>query len=122
MNQFKYYKGLSVCVEWAKNTHAFIVWSLANGWKEHGVIDRIDGTKGYDPTNCRWTDALGNSHNRLDNKTDFIKKTRRCSYCKLWKDFSEFHKTRNIAAGITYECKPCKKARDAEKHKRRMAT
>jgi hypothetical protein len=120
MNRFKYYKGLSVCEEWSRDTHSFIVWSLKNNWRKGGFIDRIDGKKGYSPDNCRWTTAKGNSHNRLDGKTDFTNKIRCCWVCGTWKPFDSFHRSKNSPGGYTYECKVCKAQRDLYKYKRSL--
>ena len=59
-------KGIRVCKEW-QGTHGFVAfyeWSIKNGYKEEKLpsgknkytIDRIDGKKGYCPSNCRWVD------------------------------------------------------------------
>lgn len=60
------YGNLTVCDEWLgedgyKN---FKEWSLDNGYQDGLSIDRIDGTKGYSPANCRWTTAKIQSNNR----------------------------------------------------------
>jgi len=47
-------KGITVCEEWINNPEAFINWALENGFKKGLSIDRIDGTKGYSPDNCRY--------------------------------------------------------------------
>lgn len=47
-------KGITVCKEWLDDPEAFIKWALANGYKKGLSIDRIDGTKGYSPDNCRF--------------------------------------------------------------------
>ena len=57
---YSYYgaKGIDVCDEW-KGTQGFfnfLAWSLENGYEKDLTIDRIDGSKGYSPSNCRWTD------------------------------------------------------------------
>ena len=56
-------KGVTVCDEWKNNFMAFYEWAMANGYNDSLTLDRIDNTKGYGPTNCKWaTYAEQNSH------------------------------------------------------------
>ena len=44
-----------------------MIWSEANGYKDGLTIDRIDGTKGYSPGNCRWVDVYVQNNNTSRN-------------------------------------------------------
>ena len=57
-------KGVQVCDEWAADFVSFRHWALDNGYSGDLSIDRIDGTKGYNPDNCRWADDIMQSRNR----------------------------------------------------------
>ena len=64
-------RGITVCDEW-KDYSMFKAWALANGYDPNAkpqecTIDRIDGTKGYSPDNCRWVSAKVQQNNRRDN-------------------------------------------------------
>lgn len=56
---YKYYggKGIQICEGWHKFT-TFRDWALLNGYKEYLTIDRINGDKNYEPTNCRWATRM----------------------------------------------------------------
>ena len=60
------YRNITICDEWLNEDgyQNFKNWSLGNGYKDGLSIDRIDGTKGYSPDNCRWTTAKVQSNNR----------------------------------------------------------
>lgn len=46
-------KGISLCNDWNNYTN-FKSWAMSNGYADSLSIDRIDPSKGYDPSNCRW--------------------------------------------------------------------
>ncbi len=46
-------RGISVCLEWREFV-PFRDWALANGYKFHLSIDRINNDGNYEPSNCRW--------------------------------------------------------------------
>lgn len=60
-------RGISVCEEWRTDGGAFCKWSMANGYADNLTIDRIDGTKGYEPSNCRWITLEDQQSNRSSN-------------------------------------------------------
>lgn len=59
-----YNKGIRVCSEWEHSFDVFMKWALENGYSESLSIDRIDGTKNYEPGNCRWATAKEQTNNR----------------------------------------------------------
>lgn len=61
--------GVTVCDEWLgkDGVKAFCEWALANGYDDTLSIDRIDGSKGYSPNNCRWVTASEQCRNRKSN-------------------------------------------------------
>ena len=60
----KDYTHVTVCEEWVSNPIAFIEWAMKNGYDTEKTIDRIDGTKGYEPSNCRWTTKTVQAQNQ----------------------------------------------------------
>lgn len=66
---YEIYHDKGMCEEWLGEHGAenFIEWSLANGYKDNLTIDRIDGTKGYSPDNCRWVTMKEQNNNKSCN-------------------------------------------------------
>lgn len=67
-NQYKNYgeRGISVCYDWSNKINgieSFYQWSLFNGYKEGLQIDRINNDGNYEPSNCRFVDAITNVRN-----------------------------------------------------------
>jgi len=64
-DSYPYYggKGIRVCKAWHKFSN-FRDWALANNWEEGLSIDRIDTSKHYTPTNCRWATPLQQGEHR----------------------------------------------------------
>lgn len=56
-------RGIIVCEEWHDYLE-FKKWALANGYKDNLTVDRIDGNKGYEPSNCRWITSKQQANNR----------------------------------------------------------
>lgn len=54
-------KGVIIDPEWLHNPSSFEKWALANGYQDDLTIDRIDTSKGYIPSNCRWMSLEENS-------------------------------------------------------------
>ena len=86
-------KGITMCDEWLNNPKSFYSWAFSNGFKyepnKNGIntctIDRIDGTKGYSPENCRWVSYEKQNTNRSDNiylEYNGEKRTLNC-WCKI---------------------------------------
>lgn len=61
-------KGIGVCEEWRHSFENFRDWAEANGFDETLTLDRIDFTKDYSPSNCRWITNLEQQHNKSNNR------------------------------------------------------
>lgn len=63
--------GITVCFDWINSYEQFEEWALKNGYKDTLSIDRIEGSKGYYPSNCRWaTDSLQAQNQLKINSTN----------------------------------------------------
>ena len=56
-------RGIRVCDEW-QEFGAFRDWALENGYSDNLTLDRIDVNGNYEPSNCRWADAVTQMNNR----------------------------------------------------------
>ncbi len=65
-------RGIKVCEEWSNSFVSFKDWALDNGYKDNLLIDRIDNDKGYSPSNCRWSTAYEQVHNRRPQKSRYF--------------------------------------------------
>lgn len=67
-DNYKWYggDGITICPEWMEFM-PFYEWAIANGWRHGLTVDRIDGTKGYSPENCRLITIQDQCRNRRSN-------------------------------------------------------
>lgn len=67
-DNYKWYgaDGITICPEWMEFI-PFYEWAIANGWKRGLTVDRIDGSKGYSPENCRLITVQEQCRNRRSN-------------------------------------------------------
>lgn len=59
---------IPTCKEWEDSFEVFYTWAMANGYTDNLTIDRIDGSKGYFPENCRWVTRKQQSNNIATNR------------------------------------------------------
>lgn len=59
--------GIDVCDEW-RNYGSFEQWALSSGYSDDLTLDRIDGSRGYYPDNCRWVTWKQQQNNRRNNR------------------------------------------------------
>lgn len=81
----KHYESISVCDEW-KDFIPFYEWAMGNGYSDNLTIDRIDGSKGYSPENCRWATQKVQQNNKSNNVFVEINGERRV--LSEWSDIS----------------------------------
>lgn len=67
---YKFYgkNGITVCDEWNNNPVLFYEWAVSNGYSDDLTLDRIDYTKGYYPSNCRWVNRKIQGANKKSTK------------------------------------------------------
>lgn len=65
---WKYYggKGIKVCDEWLE-FQPFHDWAMMNGHQKSLSIERKDGGKDYEPSNCRWATNTEQQRNKSNN-------------------------------------------------------
>lgn len=60
-------KGIKVSVEWDDYIN-FYEWSISNGYTDLLTLDRIDESKDYGPSNCRWVNWSTQAANKPKRK------------------------------------------------------
>ena len=60
-------RGIKVCSLWRKDFKNFYNWAIANGWRKHLTIERIDNDKGYNPKNCKIATYTEQANNKCNN-------------------------------------------------------
>lgn len=66
----KCYEDVEMCEEWLNSFKSFYDWAVANGFSVELHIDRIDGSLGYSPDNCRFITQQQNNRNGARSKLD----------------------------------------------------
>lgn len=61
-------RGIKIYNKWLNDFESFYNWSMENGYKDTLSIDRIDGNKDYEPSNCKWSTRKEQNNNRRNNK------------------------------------------------------
>ncbi len=69
-DSYRFYgaRGIRVCPEWRSSFAAFKSWAESHRYADDLTIDRIDSTKDYSPSNCRWVTGLENYRYKSSTK------------------------------------------------------
>ena len=96
-------KGIKVCKEW-HDRESFRKWCIDNGYKKGLRIERIDASKNYEPSNCRFgtTNVYKNKTNR-ENKELLKHRNNIKNICGVPKDYSKTRLYR-IYQGMRSRC------------------
>lgn len=65
---YPYYgaKGIKVCARWLESMEAF--WEDMGDRPDGKTLDRVDPTKDYEPSNCRWATIKEQNNNKSDTR------------------------------------------------------
>jgi hypothetical protein len=68
---YRYYGslGVEVCADW-KDYNTFMTWANSSGYSPTLTLDRIDGSKNYCPSNCRWETETIQARNQKKRGTN----------------------------------------------------
>lgn len=80
--------GITMCDEWKNSYNEFKTWAENNGYKEDIMpngrnrltLDRIDNSKGYCPSNCRWVTQKDQQNNRRNNRNTKLEELKGNNY------------------------------------------
>lgn len=66
-SKYKYYggRGITVCEEWLKFSN--FMNDMGESYELNLTLDRIDNSKGYTKSNCRWATMKEQENNRTNN-------------------------------------------------------
>ena len=56
-------RGIFVCREWVEDRESFFRWAKSHGYRTDLQLDRIDNSRGYSPSNCRFVTRKDNQRN-----------------------------------------------------------
>ena len=73
-------QGIRVCRDWLEDSDNFVLWALQKGYRYYPEkakgdqlsIDRIDPTRNYQPSNCRWIPQRENCARTRGVDWDFV--------------------------------------------------
>ena len=71
-------RGIFVCREWAEDRESFFRWAKSHGYRTYLQLDRIDNSRGYSPSNCRFVTRKENQRNtrRSGLNNDYVSEIR----------------------------------------------
>lgn len=91
--------GIKVCDEWKNSFISFYDWSISNGWKPGLTIERIDISKDYSPSNCKYISMKEQAYNKKNTYYVIINNKKFC-LSKLLLDNNLSYKYKVVWLGL----------------------
>lgn len=60
--------GIEICDEWKSRFLNFYKWAMTNGYSATLTIERINPTKNYEPSNCKWIPWSEQNNNKRNSR------------------------------------------------------
>ena len=78
-------RGITVCGLWLNQPDVFCEWAIGNEYRNDLTLDRINGSMGYFPDNCRWITVTEQNRNARTNVlcVDIVKMIRKEDRTKM---------------------------------------
>jgi hypothetical protein len=109
-------KGIRMCDEWFNSFESFMEFAISNGYKEGLEVDRIDSTKNYEPSNCRFITKAENISLAMKGRKRSFEFVERNSLSKLKLTIDEIDDVIECALSGLFKNSELAKAANIDRH------